>query len=143
MGGAPDDRVGKERSFERNLEAVKTLLDWFEEEARELSIPSDTLRPLELAIEEIFANCVRHNPGGTGPIDIRIERQGARVRVAIVDPDAERFDPRAAAEVRTELPLEQRRPGGLGIHFVRAIVDEIDYRHEGRRAITVLVKNLG
>lgn len=137
-----DGRGGKERSFDRNLEAVKTLLDWFEAEARGFSISPDSLRPLELAIEEVFANCVRHNPGGKGPIDVRFELDGRRVRVAIVDPDTDRFDLRAAADARTDLPLEERRPGGLGIHFVRATVDEIDYRHEGRRAVTVLVKNL-
>ncbi len=138
-----DGRGGAERSFDRTLGAVKTLLDWVEGEARHLSIPPASLRPLELAIEEVFANCVRHNPRGKGPIDVRLERDGGSVRVAIVDPDTDRFDLRAAAEARTDLPLEQRRPGGLGIHFVRAVVDEIDYRHEGRRAVTVLVKNLG
>lgn len=136
-------REGRERSFDRNLAAVKTLLDWLETEARDLSIPPESLRPLALAVEEVFANCVRHNPGGKGPIDVRFDLDGGRVRVAIVDPDTDRFDLRAAAEARTDLPLEQRRPGGLGIHFVRAVVDEIDYRHEGRRAVTVLVKNLG
>jgi anti-sigma regulatory factor (Ser/Thr protein kinase) len=137
-----DDAKRRERSFERTLAAVAPLLDWLDEEAPALSIGPDALRSLQLAIEEIFANCVRHNPGGKGPIDVCLELDGGRVRVAIVDPDTDRFDLRAAAEARTELPLEQRRPGGLGIHFVRAIVDEIDYRHEGRRAVTVLVKNL-
>lgn len=137
---APDHR---ERSFDRTLAAVGPLLDWIEAEARVLSIPLESLRPLELAIEEIFANCVRHNPSGKGPIEVRFDLEGRRFRVVIVDPDTDGFDLRAAAATRTDLPLEQRKPGGLGIHFVRAIVDEIDYRREGRRAVTVLVKNLG
>lgn len=137
---APD---GRERSFDRTLAAVGPLLDWLEGEARVLSIPAESMRPLELAIEEIFANCVRHNPQGRGPIDVRIDLEGRRFRVTIIDPDSDAFDLRAVAAARTDLSLDQRRPGGLGIHFVRAIVDEIDYRHEGRRAVTVLVKNLG
>ena len=118
------------------------MLDWFEEVARSEGIEPNSLRPLQLAIEEVFANCVRHNASGSGQVEVRVDIAGQRFRVAITDPDTDGFDPRLAPDVRTDLPLEERRPGGLGIHLIRAMVDHIDYRQDGRKAVTVLVKTL-
>jgi anti-sigma regulatory factor (Ser/Thr protein kinase) len=118
------------------------MLDWLEEVARAKGIEPNSLRPLQLAIEEVFANCVRHNASGSGRIEVRVETEGSRFRVAITDPDTDGFDPRGTSAVRTDLPLEERKPGGLGLHLIRAMVDHIDYRQDGRRAVTVLVKTL-
>ena len=37
---------------------------------------------------------------------------------------------------------EDRKIGGLGIHFVRSLMDTVDYRREHDKNIITLVKNL-
>ena len=120
------------------------MLDWLADVARSHGIDADSFRPLQLAVEEVFANCVRHNPTGVGPIEVSVGTEGPRVRVAITDPDTDEFDPRTRSDVPTDLPLDQRNPGGLGIHLIRALVDDIEYEYEyeGRKSVTVLVKTL-
>jgi anti-sigma regulatory factor (Ser/Thr protein kinase) len=118
------------------------VLDWLEDVARSCELEPESFRSLQLAIEEVFANCVRHNPSGAGPIEIEIENDDGHVRVSIVDPDTDGFDLRTQEDPEADLPIEERTPGGLGIPLIRKICDDIEYRHEGRTSVTVLVKTL-
>ena len=37
-------------------------------------------------------------------------------------------------------PLDERRPGGLGLHLIRRMVDSVEYTHEGRTGRIVFRK---
>ena len=49
--------------------------------------------------------------------------------MTLIEDDAERFDPTAAAAADTTAPLAERTPGGLGLHLVAKLVDSIEYRY--------------
>ena len=94
---------------------------------------------MELVLDELVSNVIRH--GGLSERDeIEVTFTLDEVRWGLVVSDgAEAFDP-LCLEPPTELdaPLEERRPGGLGVHLVRQWVDSIDYRREaGRNVVTV------
>jgi anti-sigma regulatory factor (Ser/Thr protein kinase) len=74
---------------------------------------------------------VRHGyRGAGGRIALTFAFGGGAVRVGVVD-TAPAFDPRQALGPDTTLPLEARRPGGLGVHFAEALVDELAYERRG------------
>ena len=52
------------------------------------------------------------------------------------------FDPTKKAEVDTTLSAEERPIGGLGIHLVRQLMDEVHYERQGDKNILTLVKKL-
>ena len=57
--------------------------------------------------------------------------------VSLTDFDVEPFDPTQAKAVDIDLPLEERQPGGLGIHLTQKLVDSMQYEHnEGQSRIT-------
>jgi len=76
-------------------------------------------------------------------IDIRAIAGG--VEVSLVESEADPFDPTRAPAVDVSLPLERRRPGGLGIHLVRKVVDSLEYRYapESRTGRTTFRKTRG
>ena len=78
-------------------------------------------------MEELFTNMVKYSPGGAARIDIGLAAITDGVEVTLTDYDVERFDVTAAPDAVTDLPIEQRRPGGLGLHLIRRLVDAIDY----------------
>ncbi len=95
---------------------------------------------IDLAVEEIFTNFVRHNADGTDGIEIRMRRQGARLSTVLIDRDASPFD--VTAEPDVNLPLDQRTPGGLGLFLARKMMDRVDYTYENRVATVTLHKNV-
>jgi anti-sigma regulatory factor (Ser/Thr protein kinase) len=57
----------------------------------------------------------------------------------------DRFDVTEAPEANVDLPIEQRRPGGLGLHLVRRMLDRVEYEYSDveRRSRIRLRKTLG
>jgi len=49
------------------------------------------------------------------------------------------FDPRAVRAPDLEAPLERRETGGLGLHFMRSIMDEVrfEFDQDGNRLTMV------
>jgi serine/threonine-protein kinase RsbW len=96
--------------------------------------------PLQVALDEILSNIVRHaSPGlAAGDIDITVERRGDLVEMTVTD-DGPAFDPLQLPEPDVTAPLENRRPGGLGVHLMRKLMDRVDYvRTEERNRLTMI-----
>jgi len=79
-----------------------------------------------LALEEIIRNLIDHSPA-TQRIEVRLGVETDRLVLEIED-DGDYFDLRSAPEFHKSQPLEERRPGGMGIQLVRSLVQEIDYQ---------------
>jgi phosphoserine phosphatase RsbU/P len=121
---------------------------------RDLAALSDVVRlaqhldqsvryPVELALEELFTNIVRHNPSGRGNIRIDLAIHDSEVVITITDFDTPRFDPVSdAPQVDVNQPLEMRTEGGLGIHLVKKMMDTIEYSHQNRTGTITLRKRM-
>lgn len=83
---------------------------------------------IALAVDEALGNVIRHGYGGRGgqPIELLLERisESARtgLQVTICD-QGRQVDP--ASIVGRE--LSDVRPGGLGTHIIRGLMDEVEY----------------
>ena len=137
-----DREAGARREFPRSLAAVSDLLDWTERFFEAALIPADHRFGVQLGLEELFTNLVKYG-AGAHPIEIELVRRDALLLASLTDQDVEPFDPTAAPDADTTLPLDARKPGGLGLHLVRRVVDRVDYTYENRRSRTTLVKRLG
>lgn len=99
---------------------------------REHSLADDVAFDLNLVLEELFTNTLRHGgcEGLEDAVHIRLERDGGGVLVEFSD-RGKAFDPVLAPAPDLESPLEDRRPGGLGVHLVRQIMSDLRYRRLG------------
>lgn len=100
----------------------------------------DEERQIILAVDEACANIIKHTYHGDEgqSIEIRCESAGDRIEFVLKDCgppiDVDKIKPRQ---------LEDVRPGGLGTHFIRTIMDEVNYQHiEGCGNILRMVKHL-
>ena len=131
-----------ERTFPKALASLDGIFAHLESFYRSEHIDARTSLSLSLVVEEIFTNLVRYNTVSGNPIVLRIEREGDQVRLELVDHDVDRFDPSTLPEVNVDAPMAERKPGGLGLHLVRAIVDHISFEYENRVMRIAVVKNL-
>jgi serine/threonine-protein kinase RsbW len=87
---------------------------------------------LELVLEELFTNLVRYGRGARGDVEIALGNGERGVTAEMREFDAEPFDPTTVPEVDTHRPLAERRPGGLGVHFIRQLTKSFRYDHHDR-----------
>jgi serine/threonine-protein kinase RsbW len=130
--------------FRREIEAIGEIFALLESFTDGQKIDEKTAFCINLVVEELFTNMVRHNQGGGDRITVSIERQDNQVHLELVDTDVEPFDPGTAEVPPVDAGIEARRPGGLGIYLVRKMVDELnyDYETEGRRMRISVTKTL-
>ncbi len=96
---------------------------------------------LDLTLEEIFTNLVRH-ARGSADIEIEIKLESGLLAIRLTDRDTGPFDGNSIGEVDTEAPLMEREPGGLGIHLVKKMADTLDYRYDDGTLVVTATKRL-
>ena len=94
-------------------------------------IPEETQFRIRLSLDEILSNVVRHGYEDESDhvINVIVSWDGHEVTIEVHD-DGKPFNPLEAPEADTDQSLEDRAIGGLGIHLVRTMMDELDYRRE-------------
>ncbi len=119
------------------LERVSTAIEDFGLEA---DWPLDLVFKVNLALEEIVINVMNYGHDyGLHEIEISLIADENALTIEIVD-DGRPFDPLndpPKPNVNTE--LEDRNIGGLGIHLVRKMMDDVRYRREkGKNHMTLV-----
>lgn len=121
------------------LERVNVAITEF---AQAENWPSDLEFRLKIVLEELGLNIVNHGFNNSEGHEVEIELTSSveSVTIEIID-DGRPFDP------LTEAPppdlhssVEERPVGGLGIHLVRTMMDEVRYRREADRNHLTLIK---
>ncbi len=109
--------------------------------SREQDWPPDIEFQVDLVLEELILNAVHHgSEGGRGEISIELISDAEAVIIDIID-DGRPFDPLTdAPEPDTDSGIEDRAVGGLGIHLVRTMMDDVTYRREENKNHMRLVK---
>lgn len=130
--------------FRREIEAIGEVFAFLESFVDGQKIDEKTAFCINLVVEELFTNMVRHNEGGGDRIALSIDRQNDRVHLELIDFDVEPFDPKTAEVPSVDAGIEERRPGGLGIYLVKQMVDELNYAYEteNRRMRITVTKTL-
>jgi len=112
------------RSFKRSFDELEAIFAFTRE-----NMNAEIARTMDFVLEELFTNIVKYGAKSEAPVHIDIVRVAGGAEVTIIDTDAEPFDVTQAPEADINLPLEQRKPGGLGIHLIRKMVDTIQYSY--------------
>ena len=128
-------------TLDSSLAEVATLAEAMESFANRHALPVATKSAINLALEEIVTNIILHGYQGQPGQAIGVEimfRPGV-VQVCVED-SAPPFNPLLAPKPDLTLPLEERKPGGLGLHLVRNVMDGLEYQRAGGKNRLSMVK---
>lgn len=121
------------RTFERTFDALAQMVDFTAESFDRLAIDPRHLPTADLVIEELFTNMVKYGTGSAMPVELGFEPSLDGVRIVLVDRDVDPFDIRSSREVDIHAPIDERVPGGLGLHLIRRMASSIDYDYDPER----------
>src|ERR1017187_7151145 len=122
------------------LPAIATMVDDF---GVKHSIPGVVINELNLVLDEVLSNIISHgySERTTGQIMVRLNYQPGEISAEVHD-DGKPFDPLQAGPPDVSGTVQSRKVGGLGIHFVKELMDNVAYARVGNENRLVVRKKI-
>ena len=127
--------------LDEQAESVSTLLERMEAFLDERGVPPPGLYAANLCVEELLVNIVNHGYGGGAAPDVEVDIEASpQAWVIEISDGAAPFDPtKDAVTPNLEANLDDRLIGGLGVHLVKQLTDEMSYmRIQGRNQVRLM-----
>ena len=126
-----------------DVNAVPQLAAFIEEVAESHGADPSVTMNIDLALEEAVVNVMNYAyPEGTfGEVDVTACFCDGTLIFTVSDSGIP-FDPTKVSDPDTSLSAEERPIGGLGIHLVRQLMDEVAYCYENNHNILTLKKKI-
>jgi len=118
--------------YRNDLAELNRLAADIELFASEHGVDHATAHSFNLCLDEVFTNSVSYAFGDGRHHEVRLElRATPKEIVAIIRDDGKAYDPLIQAPAPDfHSPIEDRRIGGLGVHFVKTLMARVHYRRE-------------
>lgn len=128
-------------TFAADAERLKDIRAAVREATRRCGFADEAAGDIVLVVDEACQNIIRHAYGTAPAGDIVLEiRRSAGALIVTLRDFAAPVDP---ATIRPR-PLDDLRPGGLGTHFIYAIMDEVTFGRppDGRGNLLRMTKRI-
>ena len=115
-------------SFPGRFDSLAAIGEYVTRAAEAAGLDARSVEGVELAVDEACSNIIEHAYGGEGRGDIEVTYRidGDGLTVLLRDYGSP-FDPDGVAEPDLQAPLEERDAGGLGLHFMRQLMDQVRF----------------
>ncbi|MCL2768129.1 MAG: ATP-binding protein [Synergistaceae bacterium] len=131
----------RELTIEANIENLNTVLDFVNEDLERHNCEPDLQREIDIAVEEVFVNIASYAyQPAKGNVTIFIST-GKEVVVRFEDMGIP-YNP--LEQICPDLckPITEREIGGLGVYFVKQMMDKVEYKHVDNKNILIVAKEI-
>ncbi len=135
-------KVKRSLCIESDLSELERLHDAVAELGEVGNWPPDLVYQVDLVLEELIVNTVNYgyDDDERHEIEIALTSDADVFTVEIID-DGHAFNPLSdAPEPDLDAEIADRPIGGLGIHLVRVMMDEVHYQREQDKNYLTLIK---
>ncbi len=123
--------VGKtkmRKSFFAEFRILDDVREFVGQAAENCGLQPDDVYRVQMAVDEAFSNIVEHAYAGEPLEEVVCECRISPVKLTVILSDhGKPFDPNKVPRPRLDDPLDDREKGGLGLFFMRKLMDEIYY----------------
>lgn len=115
-------------------EGLRLAIEAFDGFCAQCGLARQDAWELQVALDEVLSNSINHGYVGRldGFVEVSFELSDGVLAVTVVD-DGPAFDPLSLPTPDTAAPIEARRPGGLGVYFVKRLTDRAAYERRDNR----------
>jgi anti-sigma regulatory factor (Ser/Thr protein kinase) len=119
--------------LESNLLELNRVPPWVEKLASQHAIPDSTRYAMDLCLEEVLSNIIRHGyrKQSSGTIKISCIRERDGYISLVVEDGAPSFNPIVFQSRHFPPSLDEISLGGQGIHLLKQFADELEYEDKG------------
>jgi serine/threonine-protein kinase RsbW len=131
QAGPSGERSSGEIRIANSLPEIARVVELVDSFGARHEFPNEVIVALNVSLDEILNNIISYayEDAGRHDIVVRLELRGGSVEVVVED-DGRPFDPLAAPA--PDFETKPRAAGGVGLHFVRSLTDELTYtRRDG------------
>jgi len=130
------------KSFRRNFDSIGGILEFIEQAGGNYGLNDSQTFNIEIVVEELFTNQIKYASGGTGCINISITRRGSRVFIELEDFNVQPFDISERIPLNANRPIEERTPGGLGLHLVTNLTEDLKFDYRDKKIHITAIQSL-
>ncbi len=131
------------KNFNRSIDELKYIFGFIDGFTRQYKVPKAIVHDVTLAVEEIFTNMVKYNPQGPDQVKMSMQIVNNSLRIEMTDIEEHPFDITMTNVYDLNQSVEERPIGRLGIHFVKKVMDHLEYQHQNKQTVITMIKNLG
>lgn len=97
---------------------------------------------IDLVCDELITNTIKYgySDGDEHEIAVNLSVRPSEIVIELED-DGQPFNPLNSATPDTNLALQERPIGGLGVHLLREMMDRCEYRHVGGKNCVTFQKS--
>lgn len=129
-----------ELTVEAKVEQLARIGEFIVDAMRAFGLNDRKSFEVQLAVDEACANIMHYAYSEAGGvIELSCERRNDAVRVIIKD-HGKPFDPTAVPPPDLDADVEDRAVGGLGIYFMRRMMDEVSHKFQNGQNVLTMVK---
>ena len=134
-------------ALKNDLAELERLSGVVEQFGKRHGLPTTALFDLHLALDEILTNVVSYGYDDQHEHEIIVrltlgaDGDSRQLEVEVED-DGRPFNPLETAPPDVNASIEDRPIGGLGIHLVRRVMDDLEYRRQRGKNVLVMRKTV-
>jgi serine/threonine-protein kinase RsbW len=126
--GASGDGFFRKLVLPARFSSLETVRVFVVQAAEDSGMEAKTVFSIELAVDEAFSNIIEHAYGGESHEQVECSCRSTEDRLIIMLKDCGKpINPDIIPEPNLDASLEERRIGGLGMHFMRQLMDEVNF----------------
>ena len=128
--------------IENDLSEIAKVDEKLDEFAEQFGVPPAIAATFHIIFDDLLNNVISYgfNDEQRHFIDVSLELTANSLIASIAD-DGVPFNPLTEATPDTQLSIEDRQIGGLGIHIVINMVDDISYQRTADKNVLTLTKS--
>jgi serine/threonine-protein kinase RsbW len=145
------DQSTQSLNFPARFESLAIVSAFVGQAAKECGLEEAGIFDVQLAVDEACSNIIEHAYGGECQDDIECTCEIANDELKVVLEDCGRpFNPVDVPSPNVDASLDDRKGGGLGLYFMRQLMDEVNFQfipgemnHGGRNILTMIKRSKG
>jgi len=129
----------KVRATTKNLSVIRSFVS---EHAESHGFSPNQIADIRLAVDEACTNIIKHayKNDASKELTIQVEVDDQKLKVIIMD-KGEGFDVKSYQKPNLKQQIEQRKRGGMGVHLMLKLMDEVTYQVKNDQNVLSMFKN--